>query len=162
MNAQQPLGPSDRVARLIGTVFGIGNLPVVPGTLGSIPSAVVFVLVGSHWPVLAILAFTMFVAGVWAAGKCERIAGEEDPRSVVIDEAVGMIVAVIFLAPSLSLGAAAFVIFRFFDIVKPFPLRRLERVGGGWGVMLDDVGAGIYTWVSLFVLSQLGVVSIGF
>ncbi len=97
----------------------------------------------------------IFALGVWAAGHAERFFDRIDPGEVVIDEVVGQIIT--FLARPDAPGKyllAGFILFRIFDVVKPFPVRRAERLPGGWGIMLDDVVAGVY---SLAALSLFGL-----
>ena len=106
-----------------------------------------------HWQVaiVAAAAISIGVLGVWAAGGAEKYFGRTDPGQVVIDEVVGQMVTLL-----LQPGATwkwLFALFRIFDVVKPFPARRLERSPGGWGIMLDDVAAGAY---GLGVLALLG------
>jgi phosphatidylglycerophosphatase A len=105
---------------------------------------------------LAALAVSLFGVGVWAGGKAEKFFGRKDPRQVVIDETVCQMLT--FLArPQASWKwlLAGFLLFRVFDVVKPFPARRVERFHGGWGIMMDDVVAAAY---SLAVLSLSGLV----
>jgi phosphatidylglycerophosphatase A len=99
---------------------------------------------------------SIFVIGVWAASRAERFFGRTDPGHVVIDEVAGQVIT--FLAqPQASWKwlLAGFVLFRFFDVVKPFPARRAERLPAGWGIMTDDVLAGLYSLAALVVLGHL-------
>lgn len=108
------------------------------------------------WVLLGSLALGIFVVGVWSAGDAEKYFGRVDPRYVVIDEVVGQMLT--FLArPDASWKwlLAGFVLFRIFDVVKPFPARRLERLAGGWGIMMDDVAAGAYSMVAMLILGYL-------
>jgi phosphatidylglycerophosphatase A len=137
------VGPSPAL-RLIATGAGAGHFPVAPGTAGSLlGAALCFPLLGLPWPVY--LGATILLAGVavWAAG---RVAGElrqPDPPQVVIDEITGMWFAAIGLPPTLYDVAAAFLLFRLFDVVKPAPVPRLERLPGGFGIVTDDIAAGL-------------------
>lgn len=112
------------------------------------------------WPPNAflLLGVALLWPGVWASAKMERDAGKPDPQSVVVDEVVGQWIG---LAGASSLGwkqvLAAFLLFRLFDIVKPFPVARLERAPGGWGIMLDDVMAGAYTALVMVLLGWFHV-----
>lgn len=135
----------NKAAVLIGTTFGSGYAPIAPGTVGALVTIVALwvlplpsTLFFSH-----IIVFFFFI-GVWAAAVCEKRWGS-DPGRVNWDESVGMMIAVIALPKTLPMYAAAFVLFRLFDIVKPFPVNRAEKLPGGWGIMIDDVIAGIYT-----------------
>ena len=93
---------------------------------------------------IAIVSLALF-AGVWSAGRMERQAAQRDPSEIVIDEVAGMWCALLGAPQSLWIFLAAFAGFRFLDIVKPGPIRRLEQLPGGWGVMLDDLAAGLLT-----------------
>jgi len=127
--------------------FGyVGFAPVAPGTVGAAAAIPFFLLVrraGSAWFEIAVCA-AIVVAGAWSARLTEQALGVEDPGPVVIDEVVGMFVSLLFLPATWPVVAAAFLAFRVFDIVKPWPAGRLEHVPGGWGVMADDVMAGVY------------------
>ncbi len=93
--------------------------------------------------------------GTWAAGKAEQLLGKKDAQSIVIDEIAGYLVSMIMAPAGWGFIAGGFVLFRLFDISKPWPLKRLQDLHGGWGVMIDDVGAGIYTNITLQALSYL-------
>lgn len=147
----------------IATCGPTGYIPVAPGTAGSaVGLALVFALgrlpVGRAWSIglLAACAVGIFILGVWAANRAEKFFGVKDPQRVVIDEIVGQMIA--FLArPDAQWKwlAVGFLLFRVLDVIKPFPARRVERFSGGWGIMSDDVVAGVY---SLAFLSALGFV----
>ncbi|MGH9433719.1 MAG: phosphatidylglycerophosphatase A family protein [Terriglobia bacterium] len=147
----------------IATCWPVGFLPIAPGTGGSaIGVALVYglsrLLAGSwHFrPALGALVVGVFFLGVWTAGESEAFFGIADPAHVVIDEVAGQMIA--FLAgphdgwPWLLAG---FVLFRFFDVIKPFPARRAEHLRAGWGIMTDDVIAGVYAAVVMFLLGCL-------
>jgi len=108
------------------------------------------------WVLLVGLTVGIFILGVWAASGAEKFFGRPDPRYVVIDEVVGQMLT--FLArPDRSWKwlLAGFVLFRIFDVVKPFPARQAERLPAGWGIMMDDVAAGVYSMGALLLLSYL-------
>jgi phosphatidylglycerophosphatase A len=144
----------DRLALLWGTGFGTGYSPVVSGTVGTlvgIPLYLLlhrytFVLCGEAAGLALYLAVTalLFFAGVAAANRLEKRFRRKDPSQVVADEVVGYLVAACAITPSLASVVITFVLFRIFDIVKPFPARRSERLPGGWGIMIDDLWAGLY------------------
>jgi phosphatidylglycerophosphatase A len=105
---------------------------------------------------LALLVVVIFFLGVWAAGRSEQFFGRTDPGHVVIDEVAGQMTAFLLLPhPSWKLLLAGFVLFRVFDISKPFPAGRAERLPGGWGIMVDDVIAGIYALGALAFLGYI-------
>ena len=132
-----------RFGRLIATLGGIGRMPVAPGTVASLVAAGLwygwFPDVTTQW----VSGGLVFVVGTWAAGTVARCLHLSDPPIVVIDEFLGMWVALAGWPRSLPLVGVAFLLFRAFDVVKPPPLRRLERLPGGWGIMADDVAAGL-------------------
>ncbi|HET7100692.1 MAG TPA: phosphatidylglycerophosphatase A [Terriglobia bacterium] len=147
----------------VATVAGAGYFPVAPGTVGS---AVAVVLVAAldaipltyagHVALLALLVALIFFPGVWAAGQSEKFFGRTDPGHVVIDEVAGQMVAFLLVPhASWKLLLAGFVLFRLFDVTKPFPAGRAERLPGGWGIMLDDVVAGVYALGALAFLGYI-------
>jgi phosphatidylglycerophosphatase A len=132
----------------------VGFAPVAPGTAGAAAAIPLFLLLrwaDSSWLEIAVCA-VLVVAGAWSARLTEQALGVEDPAVIVIDEVVGMLVSLIFLPGTWPVIAAAFVAFRVFDIVKPWPAGRLEHVPGGWGVMADDVMAGVYANLTIQIL----------
>lgn len=132
------------VVRAFATGLFSGYAPIAPGTAGSLLALALYWIPGFSEPAtLAAASAATFFLGVAAATVMERHYGE-DPSIVVIDEVVGMWVALLLLPKTLLFGAAAFVLFRIFDIFKPPPARQVERLGGGIGIMLDDVVAGLY------------------
>ncbi len=156
----RPSFQANLLPRLIATVGFIGYSPLAPGTLGSLAAALVFLLFPSYlsrWFWIAVLAF-LFVVAVWSAQQmadsaAQRAAsGKVDPQEVVIDEVMGMAVTLAFLPLSLQTIGIGFLLFRIFDIAKPFPARRSEKLPGGWGIVMDDVIAGIYANVGLRII----------
>jgi phosphatidylglycerophosphatase A len=105
---------------------------------------------------LAVVAAVVFAVGVWSAGKAEKAFGRIDPGQVVIDEVMGQIITFIATPRISRVGLiAGFILFRIFDIIKPFPARRCERFPGGWGIMLDDGVAGLYSLVAMMILGRM-------
>jgi phosphatidylglycerophosphatase A len=144
------------LANLIATWFGCGRSPYAPGTVGS-AAAVGIAITLQHWlgfgPVqFAIMAALLFLPATWAADVAARAANLKDPGFVVVDEVIGQWIA---LAGARALTwrgyLAAFALFRLFDIWKPIPVRQLERLPGGWGINADDVMAGIYAALVLWI-----------
>ena len=141
-----------RVVRWVASVCGVGYAPVVSGTFGSLPGLAIAILF-FRWPwALAALAAAGIPIAVWAANHAERDGQEKDPRWVVVDETVGMMVALTFVRGPWIIWPAGFVLFRLFDIVKPYPVGRAERLPGGVGIVMDDVLAGLYTNLILQIL----------
>jgi phosphatidylglycerophosphatase A len=151
----------------IATVFGIGRLPVAPGTAASVialPIAwLIVALTGS--PFLLLLAGLLVNAiGAWACELYSRDKGEKDPSECVIDEVAGQWIACAFIPTHSTFGhtllcyGLAFVLFRVFDILKPWPISAAERLPGGIGIMADDFVAGLAAGAIIAVLAHLGLV----
>lgn len=137
------------LVKALATVGGLGYAPIAPGTAGSLAGLLLGVL-GPRATGAALLVWVAagFLIGVAASTAAERAFGTHDPSAVVIDEAWAMWAIVLMIPPAVSSGpmaAVAFVLFRAFDVVKPPPLRWVSRAPGGWGIMLDDLGAAAYT-----------------
>ena len=134
--------------------FGVGLIRIVPGTFGTLAAIPIYWALALVAPplVIAFLSIPLFFVGVWACDRTGRDLGVEDHNAMVFDEIVAFLPLAAVSSASLVLQAIAFLLFRLFDIWKPFPIRELERrVRGGLGVMLDDVAAAVYAYV-LFLL----------
>jgi phosphatidylglycerophosphatase A len=145
----------NKADRVIATMGFVGRCPLAPGTAGTLAAAAIYWYVGLDRLLLGggfILLF--FLLGVRASLVMQRHFGQDPPR-VVVDEAVGFWIALFAVPKSLVLVASGFVLFRLFDIWKPFPIRKVEGLPHGWGIMADDVVAGIYTNVLLRLASVL-------
>lgn len=131
------------LSKIIATVFFIGYFPVAPGIMVS-AFVITFLLIfkPDNMILLAILIIALFV-GIVSSEMLAKHYKVKDPNWIVIDEFVGCLTAVIFLPIDWKILLAGFVIFRFFDIIKPPPIRQAERIGGGLGIMIDDLLAGI-------------------
>lgn len=128
----------------VATVFGVGYAPMAPGTFGSAAGLIVWWLLPASPAVQALAIVAIFFAGSWGGSVAERHFGRTDPGQVVIDEVMGMLIT-LFLNPVGWPGAVAgFLLFRIFDVIKPYPANRLERLHGGFGVMADDGMAAVY------------------
>ena len=141
----------NRIALAISTFGYVGYFPIAPGTAGSLAALALYAIV--RWvqrPVFeTAVMITIFIAGVWAATRAEQVLGVEDPGPVVIDEVLGMLLTLAWLPLSMTGVVAGFLLFRIFDVVKPFPAGRLEHAPRGWGIMLDDAMAGVYGQLAL-------------
>lgn len=130
--------------QFLATAGGLGNVPLAPGTAGSLLGAALCLpLLRLPWPVRLGATLLLVALAVWAAGRVAEESGQPDPPRVVIDEISGMWVAAIGLAPRLYDLTAVFLLFRLLDIVKPAPIPRLQRWPGGLGIVADDVAAGL-------------------
>ena len=136
---------------LIATGCYSGYLPKAPGTWGSLVGLLLFYLLHTlSLPVYLAVVAGLFVVGSFAAGEAEKILDNRDPSVVVIDEIVGMLLTMIAVPATAFNMALGFILFRIFDIVKPFPVNFFDqRFHGGPGIMLDDVVAGIYSFIVL-------------
>jgi phosphatidylglycerophosphatase A len=143
-------------SKITATFFGVGYFPVAPGTMTSAIIVLLykFFLHRLSWPIYLLLFFVLFALGIIVSDVYSRMLKKEDPRTVVIDEAAGQLIALFLLSPQWSLCAASFLLFRFFDIVKPYPIKRVETFPGGFGIMLDDIVAAIFAGIviNLFLL----------
>jgi phosphatidylglycerophosphatase A len=138
--------------KIIGTGAGLGYMPWAPGTFGALGGLVsgwaIFQFAGSPNLYLAVLCVVFLLVGVYCSNQLIPEWGE-DPSRIVIDEVVGMWISMLFIPKSIILMLFAFGLFRLFDIYKPLYIRKLENIPGGWGIMLDDVAAGIWANVVL-------------
>jgi len=134
-----------KAALILATWFGAGLFPVAQGTAGTV-AAVPLVLITAHAGMVArgLILFILTAAAVFVSGRAQDLIGTPDPPAVVIDEAAGFVTAVFFLPPGGTYLLLGFVLFRFFDILKPWPIKRVERLGGGFGIVMDDLLAGLY------------------
>ena len=140
-----------RLAVFIATVGYCGYFPIAPGTVGSAAGLVFYGLVwwtGSAVVETALIA-VVFAAGVWAGTTAERYFGGIDPGPIVLDEVVGMLMTLAFIPVGMTGALIGFLLFRLFDVLKPFPAGRFEKLHGGLGVMADDAMAAIYANLAL-------------
>ncbi len=131
----------------LATCFKIGHLPIAPGTWGSLAAVIGWWLWLQYLDplVFIVLIITIFIIGVFATNIIIDHTGEKDPSRIVIDEVAGQWLGLLVLPDGALYIAAAFISFRLLDIIKPWPIRHLEKFPKGWGVMLDDMLAGILT-----------------
>lgn len=134
----------------VGTFFGFGRIPGAPGTWGSLAGACCFYFMLGKPQVLIPLLVALFFLGVWVSGQMEKMLRQRDPSCVVIDEVCGVGIAMLGI-PQIALQwpylIMSVLLFRIFDIWKPYPIRKIETLPGGWGVMCDDLLAGIYAFI---------------
>ena len=140
----------------LATGFYVGYLPKAPGTWGTlIAFPLHFLLIQLNPLPYALSLVALFGLAVLVAGSAEKIFDYKDPGAIVIDEVIGMLIALLGTPPDVLLWTLAFFLFRFFDILKPFPIRWIDRrIQGGVGIVLDDVLAGAFT---LLILQTLGL-----
>lgn len=141
----------NQVALFVASFGYVGFFPIAPGTAGSLAALALFAFV--RWVGMPAFELATIVAvlivGVWSANGAERALGRKDPGPVVIDEVLGMLITLAWLPVSMAGVVLGFLLFRLFDIVKPYPAGRLEHLPGGYGIMLDDAMAGVYSYLVL-------------
>jgi phosphatidylglycerophosphatase A len=144
-----PARPIPVFSLAIATVFGVGYAPIAPGTVGSAAGLLVWWLLPASASVHAAAIVVLFAIGSWSGTHAERYFGRTDPGQIVIDEVIGMLITM-WLNPAGWIGAlVGFFMFRVFDVIKPYPADRLEKLHGGLGVMADDAMAAVYANLAL-------------
>lgn len=155
----------EQVALLVARLGPCGLSPIAPGTVGSAAAALVapWVFFPLSLPLRCGFLVILFFVGAWCAGHAEQVLGSKDPSSVVVDELVGQWLTFLpFSLPSVPLLTLGFIFFRLFDIWKPWPIKASEIwLPGGYGIMLDDVFAGLYAMAALMVCSYFFAESLG-
>jgi phosphatidylglycerophosphatase A len=142
-----------KLALFFATCGFTGYSPIAPGTVGTAVAAIFYLLLGWAFGAensLNFILITLLAAiglGIWSADVVERVERKKDPGKINIDEFAGFFISVILLPHSRIWAIIAFFVFRFFDIVKPWPVRRMENIKGGFGIMLDDLVAGLYSLI---------------
>jgi phosphatidylglycerophosphatase A len=155
MKIMKGASPAGVLASSIATWFGCGFSPFAPGTAGSLGALLPAILLARYagWRPLyfAALALVWMAPGIWAAGRTARACGQKDPTRVVIDEVLGQWITIAgATALNWKSWLAAFILFRLLDIWKPAPVRQLESLPGGYGIVADDIMAGLYGALVLF------------
>jgi phosphatidylglycerophosphatase A len=137
------------LSKIISTFFGLGYFPVAPGTLTSILVilAYKFYLYKLSWPLYLLIIFLVFLVGVYSSSKFAADISKKDPRKIVIDEACGQLLVLFRMGDVWFPILASFILFRVFDIVKPYPIKKVETLPSGWGIMMDDLVAAVYAGV---------------
>ena len=145
-----------KLGLVLSSCFGIGLIPVAQGTFGTL-AGIPLAIALAHLPPLAgayVLFFFVLLA-IWASEKSARALEKGDPAEVVIDETAGLLLT-LYLLPATGFNLClGFLLFRLFDILKPYPIKRLERIGGGPGIVLDDLLAGVYANICIRVLTLI-------
>ena len=132
---------------------GAGYSPVASGTVGSFVTLIALWLIPFTTLALLVTLAVVTLVGIWAGSRVEMVIDAKDPGIIVIDEVAGMLVSVLFVPRTIPVLVTAFLLFRLFDIWKPFPARQLQELHGGLGVMLDDLIAGAYA-LALIAISR--------
>jgi phosphatidylglycerophosphatase A len=143
-----------RFILLLASGFGAGYAPIAPGTAGTLVAIPIFLILSSiPFPLYELTILTFFFFASWISGEAQRCWGRKDHPRIVIDEIMGYLITMLWLPRTAVFIILGFFLFRFFDIVKPPPIRLFERVKGGYGVVLDDVMAGAYSNIILQIIS---------
>lgn len=142
---------------ILSTGFGVGYSPIVPGTLGTLLAIPIYLFLSEiPSPIYELTLIGFFFLSVWISEGAEQFFGKKDDRRIVIDEIMGFFITLLWLQKTLLVIVIGFILFRFFDILKPFPIRRIEkRWRGGYGVVLDDVIAGIYANILIHLFGRI-------
>jgi phosphatidylglycerophosphatase A len=143
---------NDLIEAFVSCLY-IGFIRVAPGTFGSLAGIAVFLIIPHNPYTFSGILLTLFALAVFASGRYARETASKDPQSVVVDEVCGMLTTLFLLPVSIMNLAGGFFLFRLFDVLKPFPVRQLERLKGGWGIVVDDIAAGIYAHLILRLLA---------
>lgn len=146
----------NKIIKLFATALGAGYIPIAPGTFGAAVGLLLFFGL-SNLPVVHYIIFVLvfILFSVWVSDKAQVLFAEKDPKMIVIDEVAGLLVTMIGHGWSWKVAIAGFILFRIFDITKPFPIRRIEkRYSSGVGVVMDDVLAGVYANICLTGLAS--------
>lgn len=147
-------GPVDKLALVLSSCFGLGLIPVAQGTVATLASLPLVTVIARLGPVAGAYALFFFILlALWSSVRSAGALQKEDPAEVVIDEAAGLLLT-LFLLPATGFNLClGFVLFRLFDILKPYPIRRLEKIRGGAGIMLDDLMAGVFGNICLRLIA---------
>ncbi len=137
------------LSKIISTFFGVGYFPLAPGTLTSLIVVLLykFYLHTLSWPFYLMLLFFLFIIGIITSTQYSSDLKNKDPQNIVIDEALGQALLLFHMGEAWFPLILSFFLFRFFDIVKPYPIKKIEKFPKGWGIMMDDIAAAVYAGV---------------
>lgn len=163
MNRFQILRGSEKIKILFATFFFAGYFPLFPGTVGTLMTIPLYLALSLWLPTLFYVFFLILIIflGIWSSNFAERYFDCKDPKPVIIDEAAGFLLTMLFIEPTLLHVLLGFILFRIMDIVKPPPARFLEKLEGGAGIVADDLVAGFYSnlllQISFFLLTLMRI-----
>lgn len=150
-----------RKIKLITSFFYLGHSPFMPGTIGSLGGLIVYFLVKNNDLLYGFSILFLFTLGVLFAGEAEKIYKTKDAKMIVIDEACGMLLTLFFVPCNMFSVILGFFLFRIFDILKPPPAKKMERLTGSLGIMFDDIIAAIYANIILQIIFRFVLTNIG-
>lgn len=136
-----------KLVKVIATFFYIGYLPLMPGTWGSLGGALIYFLVRHNTYLFLSVLAALFCAGFYVGGRAEDIFGQKDDKRIVIDEVCGMLLLYLLIPPSRLYIIIGFILFRLFDVLKPYPAKKLEKLPRSLGIMSDDILAALYSYI---------------
>ncbi|MGH7884461.1 MAG: phosphatidylglycerophosphatase A family protein [Thermodesulfobacteriota bacterium] len=145
----------DRISILLSTFFYLGKSPFAPGTVGTFGAIALYYLLIQPGSLIfySFFTFLFIIISFYVSNRSIEILGEDDPGEIVIDEVCGFLVSMFMIPFGLTNIILGFFLFRFFDILKPYPVRKFERLPKGYGVVMDDVAAGVYTNIILHIIN---------
>lgn len=149
---------NEKLITFLATGFGSGLSPIAPGTAGTLVGVLICLpFIPLPWIARLLFVIALLALSIYVAGQAEKIYETKDDQRIVIDEIIGLQITMLPVAINVLSLCAGFVLFRIFDIWKPFPVRNLQGFPGGWGVVVDDVAAGIYAATLMWLLMFFGV-----
>lgn len=137
----------NRLIKAIATFFFIGYLPFMPGTWGSLAGVLIYFLVRHNIYLFLGIFAVLLLLGLFVAGKAEDIFGKKDDKRIIIDEVCGILLLYLLIPPSKFSLILGFILFRLFDILKPYPAKRMERLPRSWGIMADDILSALLSYI---------------
>jgi len=153
------MAEKEKIIKLLATGFGAGLLPIAPGTMGTLVGIpLCLACLPLIWPARLIVVIVLSALAIFISGRAENIFQKKDDQRIVIDEIAGFQVAMLPVAITGLHLLVAFLLFRLFDIWKPYPVNKLQDLSGGFGVVMDDVGAGIYAGALMLALNYAGII----
>ena len=144
------------IIKILATFFGIGYLPYCPGTWASLVGVGIYFLLRNHLIIYTYLSIALFVVGFIVCGKAERLFVNKDASVIVIDEISAILILLRLVPQSLFFLILSFLMFRVIDIIKPYPIKKIEKFSGSWGIMGDDLLACFYTLCFIWIVIRGG------
>lgn len=151
---------SERVIEAVVTFFYLGYLPLIPGTFASLAGVWLYTIVKDNLLIYISVVLALVALGLVLTTQAEKLFKKKDPRCIVIDEIAGMLISFMFVPYDVKLIVVGFFLFRLLDAFKPYPIKKIESLSGGTGIMLDDIIAGLYTNIILQVAWRLATFSV--
>ena len=133
--------------KIVATCFGIGRLPIAPGTWGSLFGLLIWIFIPLNYFIQTLIIFVLFFLGIYVSKIVSKQLNEHDPSEIIIDEVVGMMISLYMLPKTFGLYFISFCLFRILDIFKPSFVYHSQKLSKGWGIMMDDILAGIITFL---------------